>query len=156
MRSNVTPTAIDGTHASGRAPEPSFGLVLAVYRTVEAYGLASESEVYELLPAAIEKSSQVVTKKKVHATLYSAVYAGYLCTDKGKYKVAPIEYYTARQRIIAALDGKKRAPRKNPSQLLVSASDKFQLHPYLALSFVLVVFTGGAVGGFLVGWLVNF
>jgi hypothetical protein len=115
-------TVIDGTKQTV-APSPQRGLVKLVYQTVKELERATEAQIKKYLPVIAEDATLYMDKKKFESCLYSAVYSGYLITDKGQYRVAPLSYYEARQEIVAenkanfnAGNGRKVKKRKHPKQ----------------------------------------
>ena len=118
---NVKP--IDGTGDDKKAPRPQRGMTKAVFDCIDACGGANFKQVQKYLPAAIQNSGQIITKKRLEKVLYSAVYQGYLVhdsrgiTDKGYWKVAPLSYYNARKVIISDLKRHPRKRRLKPSAL---------------------------------------
>jgi hypothetical protein len=101
------------------APLPKRGLLKAVFDTIEGLGGASEQEVYKYLPAAITVSNQVVTHKKLKASLVSGVYRGFLIHDSAnhKYRIAPMSYYKARMEYIDNLEHQHTQPRRMADKL---------------------------------------
>ncbi len=111
-------TVVDGRDQR-QAPSPQRGLVKLVFQTVKELEAATEAQIKKYLPVIADDATLYMDKKKFESCLYSAVYSGYLITDKGKYRVAPHSYYEARQAIVEdhkANRGKPKKKRKHPKQ----------------------------------------
>jgi hypothetical protein len=92
--------AIDGTKTTV-APQPRRGLAKLVYQVVKELGGASTEQIKKYLPAVSDDVHDFLDKKKFENCLYSCVYSGYLITDGDKYRLAPLDYYEARQEIVS-------------------------------------------------------
>jgi hypothetical protein len=91
----VASTAVDG---KAFAPAPKYGLLRAIYETIDGLGGATEAQVRKYLPAVVSKSNQIATKKKVHKTIWSGKYRGYFIKDGAYWRIAPLSYYLDRQK----------------------------------------------------------
>lgn len=128
-----------------KAPPPQRGMSKAIYETLDTLsGPATFKEVWDLLPAAIDNSHQLGTKKKIHQTITGMVYRGYFIHDNAadRWSIAPLSYYEARQKYI---DERKADPSERHYQDLpvaASISAKQSNRMYLMI---------GLAGGFLAG-----
>ncbi len=146
---NVKP--IDGTGHDKQAPRPYRGMIQAVFDCIDACGGATFKQVQKYLPAAVQHTSQMLTKKKLEKVLYNAVYHGYLVhdstgiTDKGYWKIAPLSYYNARRAIIDDLK-ENRVPRPTKTSY-PNFFPRPLWHWHLILSVAALSFLGGLILG---------
>lgn len=148
--------AIDGTKTTV-APQPRRGLAKLVYQVVSELGGASEAQIKKYLPVVAENVDDLLNKKKFESCLYSCVYSGYLITDGSKYRIAPLDYYEARQEIVSrprSVEPKKRSPkRKHPEHPIEYVRPLW--HWWILASVGVITACVGFLAGLILGLLIN-
>jgi hypothetical protein len=139
-------------HIGKKAPLPQRGVSKALYETVESMaGPATFREVWDLLPAAIDSSSQIGTKKKILQSLQGMVYRGYFVHDEngGRWNIAPLSYYEARQQYIHDLGEAHDNKGDKPKKPLTPSIPEQQMHRM----WLMIGLACGFLAGFIFGAL---
>ena len=136
-----------------RAPRPTRASIQrAIYDAVESLGGdgGTDKEIRKLLPATDDAERLILRRKKLDRALYMSQYAGYIVHNprNNTYKIAPLEYYTARQKVVEDHQRHFKSKRLRPRLVKVAVSavvDRKLLFAVAWISFFVGLLCGYAL-----------